>query len=210
MLVLDASASMAFPVATRAKWRRAQEIAIGLAAVVHADGDPVGVAVRGDGGLERVVPPRTRRGVVSEIARVIAAADPSGDDPIAPRVGALRSARLAVLTDLLGDADELLRAARVRIAAGGEVHLVHIVAREELEPPRRPLLAADPEQPTLQRLLVDSTRVAYENAFGEWRADMARRWRAAGAVYIEVVTDEPASHAVRRIAEAPGIGGVRA
>jgi uncharacterized protein (DUF58 family) len=210
MLVLDASASMAFPVATRAKWRRAQEIAIGLAAVVHADGDPVGVAVRGDGGLERVVPPRTRRGVVSEIARVIAAADPSGDDPIAPRVGALRSARLAVLTDLLGDADELLRAARVRIAAGGEVHLVHIVAREELEPPRRPLLAADPEQPTLQRLLVDSTRVAYENAFGEWRAEMARRWRAAGAVYIEVVTDEPASHAVRRIAEAPGIGGVRA
>src|SRR4051812_1432825 len=44
-IVLDASASMAFPVASRAKWRRAQEIAIGLAAVTHADGDPVGVAV---------------------------------------------------------------------------------------------------------------------------------------------------------------------
>jgi len=209
MLVLDASASMAFPVATRAKWRRAQEIAIGLAAVVHADGDPVGVAVRGDRGLERVVPPRTRRGVVSEIARVIDATNPGGDDPIAPRVGALRSARLAVLTDLLGDADELLRAARVRVAAGGEVHLIHIVAREELDPPRRPLLAADPEQPALQRLLVDSTRGAYENAFGEWRAEMARRWRAAGAVYIEVVTDEPASRAVRRIAEAPGMAGGR-
>jgi uncharacterized protein (DUF58 family) len=209
MLVLDASASMAFPVATRAKWRRAQELAVGLAAVVHADGDPVGVAVRDDRGLERVVPPRTRRGVVSEIARVVDGAEPNGADPLAPRVAALRSARIAVLTDLLGDADELLGAARVHIAAGGEVHLIHVVAREELEPPRRPILAADPEQPTLRRLLVDSTRPAYENAFGEWRAEMARRWRAAGAVYIEVVTDEPAPRAVRRIADAPGVGGAR-
>jgi len=209
MLVLDASASMAFPVATRAKWRRAQEIAIGLAAVVHADGDPVGVAVRDDRGLDRLVPPRTRRGVVGEIARVIDAAQPAGADPLAPRLAALRSARIAVITDLLGDADELLRAARVHLAAGGEVHLIHIVAREELEPPRRPILAADPEQPALQRLLVDSTRRAYEDAFGEWRAEMARRWRAAGAVYIEVVTDEPAPHAVRRIAEAPRVGAAR-
>lgn len=207
MIVLDASASMAFPVATQGKWRRAQEIAIGLAAVVHADGDPVGVAVRDEHGLEHVVPTRTRRGVVSEIARVVGAAQPSGVDPLASRVAGLRSARIALVTDLLGDADELLRAARVRVAAGGEVHLIHIVAREELEPPRRPILAADPELPSLQRLLVDSTREAYQQAFGEWRAEMARRWRAAGASYIEVVTDEPAPHAVRRIAEAPGIGG---
>jgi uncharacterized protein (DUF58 family) len=209
MLVLDASASMAFPVATRAKWRRAQEIAIGLAAVVHADGDPVGVAVRHDHGVERVVAPRTRRGVVSEVARVVDGAAPSGVDPLAPKVAALRTARIAVLTDLLGDADELLAAARVRIAAGGEVHVIHIVAREELELPRRPMLAADPEQPSLQRLLVDSTRAAYENAFGEWRTEMAGRWRAAGAMYIEAVTDEPAPRVVRRIAEAPGIGGAR-
>src|SRR5438270_12314544 len=44
-IVLDASASMAFPTATRAKWQLAQELAVGLAAVTHASGDPVGVAV---------------------------------------------------------------------------------------------------------------------------------------------------------------------
>src|SRR6476661_9120082 len=49
-IVLDTSASMAFPLATRGKWRLAQEIAIGLAAVVRADGDPVGVAVHDDHG----------------------------------------------------------------------------------------------------------------------------------------------------------------
>ena len=208
-LLLDASASMAFPLASRDKWRRAQEIAIGLAAVVHADGDPVGVAVRDERGVERVVAPRTRRGVVSEIARVVGAAEPGGGDPLASRLAAVRSTRVAILTDLLGDADELLHSARVRIAAGSEVHLIHIVAREELNPPRRPLLATDPEQPTLQRLLIDATRGAYEEAFGQWRAEMGRQWRAAGATYVEVVTDEPAPHAVRRIAEAPVIGGLR-
>lgn len=209
MLVLDASPSMAFPVTTRTKWRRAQEITIGLAAVVHADGDPVGVAVPDERGMMRVLPPRTRRGVVGEIARVVDAADPDAADTLADTVTALRTARVAVITDLLGDADALLRAARAHIAAGRDVHVVHIVAREEIDPPRRVMLAADPEAPTIQRLLVDGTRRGYDEAFGAWRADMARRWRAAGASYVEVVSDEPSPHAVRRIAEPPFAGGTR-
>jgi hypothetical protein len=107
---------------------------------------------------------------------------------------------------LLGDADDLLRAARVHIAGGGEVHLVHIVAREELEPPRRTMLAADPEESGTQRLLSESTRREYESAFSEWRSDVAHQWRTSGASYVEVVTSEPASHAVRRIAEAAAVG----
>jgi uncharacterized protein (DUF58 family) len=200
-IVLDASASMAYPVTTRLKWRRAQEIAIGLAAVAHAQGDPVGVAVPDDSGRLRMLPPRTRRGVVSEIARVIDAADPDGIDPLAPALSAIRSARIAIVTDLLGDGDALLRAARVHIVSGGEVHVVHVIAREEIDLPRRTMLAADPEEPQTQRFLVDSRRRGYDAAFAEWRAGVARQWRAAGAAYVEVITDEPSSHAVRRIAE---------
>lgn len=211
-LLLDASSSMAFPLATHAKWQQARQLAIGLAAVAHAGGDPVGVAVHDDVGEMRILPPRTRRSVVSEIARVIDAAEPDGVEPLAPTLAALRSPRIAILTDLLGDADELLRAASVHIVGGGEVHLVHIVAREELNPPRRALLAADPEAPSLQRLLVDSTRRTYLEAFGEWRASMARRWRAAGASYVEVATDEEPARAVRRIVEPPALvmSGARA
>jgi uncharacterized protein (DUF58 family) len=205
-VVLDASASMAYPVATRAKWRRAQEIAIGLAAVVHGDGDPVGVAVQQEDGKVRLLAPRTRRGVVSEIARVVDAADPEGLGPLAPTVGAIRTPRIAIVTDLLGDADELLRAARVHIVAGGEVHLVHLIAREEIDPPNRPMLAADPEQPSLHRLLAEQTRAGYDRAFAEWRAEMARAWRSAGAAYTEVIADEPAPHAIRRITEVPTAG----
>jgi hypothetical protein len=82
------------------------------------------------------------------------------------------------------------------------VHVAHVVAREELDPPRRTLLAADPEQGFIQRMLVESTRREYEERFASWRSDVARRWRAGGASYTEVITDEPASHAVRRIASA--------
>jgi len=110
---------------------------------------------------------------------------------------------------LLGDADDLLRAARVHIVAGADVHLIHIVAREELDPPRRTMLAADPEEPGTQRLLSDATRRDYDRAFGEWRSDVAHQWRASGASYTEVVTSEPASHAVRRIAERTAIRAER-
>ncbi|HEX4355126.1 MAG TPA: DUF58 domain-containing protein [Polyangiales bacterium] len=209
-ILLDASPSMAYPVATRAKWRRAQEIAIGLAAVVHADNDPVGIAVPDDRGRMRILPPRTRRGVVGEISRVVDAADPDSPEPLAPTLAMLRSPRLAIITDLLGDADDLLRTASVHIVGGGEVHLVHMVAREEIELPKRTMLAADPEAPELQRVLIDSTRRGYERAFADWRSEMARRWRAAGASYVEVIADEPAPHAVRRIAEPPRVSGARA
>src|SRR5262245_52966066 len=173
-IVIDASASMAFPMTTRAKWQRAQEIAIGLAAVVHGDGDPVGVALQEEEGRIRVLPPRSRRGVVSEIARVVDGADPEGLAPLASIVAAARTPRIAIITDLLGDADELLRVARVHIVAGGEVHLVHIVAREEIDPPRRAMLAADPEAPSLHRLLADAKRPGYDRAFAEWGWEIAR------------------------------------
>ncbi len=202
-ILLDASASMAFPVTTRAKWRQAQNVAVGLAAVAHGDGDPVGIVAPDDrtAGGARVLPPRTRRGVVSEIAHVVDDADPDGIDPLAPMLAGIRSRRIAIITDLLGDADALLAAAHVHVASGGELTLVHVVARDELEPPRRTLLAADPENPAIQRLLIEGARREYERRFSEWRAIEARRWRSAGAVYALVVDDEPTAHAVRRIVE---------
>jgi uncharacterized protein (DUF58 family) len=202
-IVVDASASMAFPSDTLAKWRHAQEIAVGLAAVAHADGDPVGLVAGGWRETPLVVAPRTRRGVVAELARALDAVTPRGSAALAPIVAALRTARVAIVSDVLGDADAMLRVARMHIVAGGEVHLVHVVASEEVDPPRRPLLAWDPEQHGVQRMLTESTRAAYQSQFAAWRGEMARRWRAAGATYTEVTTAEPAAHAVRRIAE-PG------
>lgn len=203
-IVLDSSASMAFPLATHAKWHRAREIAVGLAAVAQAGGDPIGIVLADGRGETRVVAPRTRRSVVDEIAHVVADAEAGGGAPLAPLVRAARSARIAIISDLLGDSDDVLREIRAHAAGGGEAHVVHIVAREELDLPRRTLLAADPEDPLLERLLTEATRRAYEEAFGEWRAELARQVRSGGAAYTEVVTDEPAAHAVRRITRPAG------
>lgn len=199
VLLVDASASMAFPTESRAKWEQCRRLAIGLAAVAHAAGDPVGIIVPTAGGA-RWLAPRTRRGVIGEAVRLLGDVQPDGDTPLAPGFALARQAwRVAIISDFLGDADALLRAARERLSAGAEVHAVHIVAREELEPTADAILATDPEQSTLRRPLVAATRDAYMRAFSAWRTELARAWRAAGATFTEVVADEPSALAVRRI-----------
>jgi uncharacterized protein (DUF58 family) len=197
-IAVDASPSMAFPEPGLDKWRLARRIAVGLAAVARAAGDPVALAIPGPAGA-RVLPPRTRAGVLGEIARALDDARPSGGS-IADAVRALRGcARLVVVADFLGEEDELLRMAREHIAAGGDVHAVHVVAREELDPAHRAILATDPERPELHRALADATRDAYLSAFGAWRDALGRAWRVAGGTMTLARTDEPAEHVVRRI-----------
>ena len=161
------------------KWRRAQEIAVGLAAVAHADGDPVGVVAPGAGDAARVLPPRTRRGVVSEIARVVDGAHPEGTAPLAPAVASLRAATHRDHHRPAGRRRRAVaRGARAQSWRGGEVHVVHVVAREEIDPPRRAILAADPEQPSIAAF---ARRVRTRVGTPTRSASGARTWRAGGA-----------------------------
>lgn len=199
MLVVDASASMAFPAPSLGKWRLAKQLAVALSAIVHADGDPVGVMIAGPGDPHGLAP-RTRRGVTGEIARMLDAGAAAGDADVGRAAAAARvSQRVVVISDFLGHAGSVLRVAREHIAAGGEAHAVHVVSAVELEPPARPMLATDPEDASIQRPLVDATRAAYQQAFGQWRAALASDWHAAGAAFTLVRDDEPADRAVRRI-----------
>src|SRR5512132_2594562 len=72
-VVLDASASMDFPVDTHAKWHFATELAIGLAAVARSSADPVGLIIAQEGKMVQL-PPRTRQGVIHEMLRAVAEA----------------------------------------------------------------------------------------------------------------------------------------
>jgi uncharacterized protein (DUF58 family) len=200
ILMLDASASMAFPLASQGKWTQACRIAIGLAAVANSAGDPVGVMVAGERGVAQL-PPRTRRSVIGEAARLFESIEPAGSASLEPVLSLVRpTQRIVLISDFLADDDTLLRAARERITAGADVLAIHIVAREELEPSRASIIAQDPERPELKRSMVDETRQGYLEAFGAFRAELARGWRAAGAAYFEVPADEATDHAVRRIA----------
>ena len=200
VILVDASGSLAYPTATLEKWHYARHLAIGLAAAARRASDPVGVLVATANG-PRQLPPRTRQSVVHEIAKVLGDVTPEGNPDMAPLLAMLRrTARVAIISDFLGDADQLLRMASQLGAAGREVHAVHVVHPAELDPPRRTSLLADPEQQDYKRPLTPETRRRYLESFGAWRERLAREWRMSGAYYTEVVTSEPAAHAVRRIA----------
>ena len=209
-LLLDASASMAFPLATQGKWEQACRLAIGLAAVAHGAGDPVGVVVPADRGVA-ALPPRTRRGVIAEAARLLETIAPAGSASLVPALTLVKPAqRVVLISDFLGEDDALLRAARERITAGADVLAIHIAAREELDPPATAIIAVDPENAELERSLVSETREGYLAAFAAWRSELARAWREAGAAYFEVPADEAADHAVRRIASPASTGSAQA
>ena len=198
IFVLDASASMAFPSAADGKWAQACRLVVGLASVAHAAADPVGIIVPGT--PRRALPMRARGGVIGEIARLVDGIAPGGEAALAPVVREVeRAARLVLVTDLLGDAPALLRAASEQLARGTDCLLLHCVARQELEPPSASVLAEDPERGDVRRALVPATREGYRAAFDDWRAEQARAWRAAGARYVEIVDDAVPERAVRRV-----------
>ncbi|HEY0780173.1 MAG TPA: DUF58 domain-containing protein [Gemmatirosa sp.] len=212
--VVDASLSMAYPDAAtvgrgagrlHAKWRTACAVAVGLAAVAHAAGDPVGLVVGEASGLARVLAPRSRRGVVSEVARALEGVSPAGAGGLAPLVARAAGSvgtRLVLIGDFLeADLAAVRRGTAAHAAGGGEVYAVHIVAAEELEPPSGLRVAVDPEDARTRRAMDAGARAAYGATFAAWRAELARGWRDAGASYTLVRSDEPVGHAVRRVVQ---------
>ena len=206
MIVLDASASMAFPVATNGKWKLAAELGVGLGAVARNSGDPVGLVVAGEEPL--LLAPRMRRSVTHEIIRAVSAARPSGNTPLAPSVSiaAQSGGRLVVVTDFLGDAEELLTVASRLVAAGREVHAVHVIAQEEIDPSAAAAMVSDPEAPELRRALTTDTRDSYLVAYGDWRDRIAHEFAEAGVAYATaVVGEETTEHLIRRITAPRGV-----
>ncbi len=199
MVVVDASASMAFPPVTAAKWELAAAVALSLVAVAHGDNDPAGIAIVGGGDI-RSLPPRTRRGTVANVLKLLVETAPGGSAPLAPVLAMVRSSRrVAIVSDFLGDADALVDRARELVASGREVHAVHIVAAEELDPDPAHAVVNDPEEPGLTRPLDASTMGEYREAFAAWRAGLAARWRAAGVAYTLATGGEAPERIVRRI-----------
>lgn len=206
-VVLDGTASMAFPVETLAKWHLAAQIAIGLAAVARRSADPVGlVLVRNGENLQ--LPPRTRQSVIHEMVRAVQETTPSGDSPLTPAFDAASrvSGRIVVISDFLGDADDLLANASRAVVSGKEVHALHVIAPEEIDPSKESLLVSDPEMPDIRRPLMGDARDAYRKTFAAWRDRIAHEWSESGISFnVAVVGEETPDHLIRRITAPRGI-----
>ena len=181
------------------KWRMACGVAVGLAAVAHASGDPVGVLAQHADGVLRM-PPRTRRGTVREIARALDTLRPGGTSALATALMQIpATARCVLVTDCLGDHDATITNASVLAAGGAMLECVHIVARDELALPEGVFRAQDPEDAAVWRVTSADVRSGYATRFGAFRMQVRDRWRAVGAGYTEVVTDEMPARAVRAV-----------
>jgi uncharacterized protein (DUF58 family) len=201
-MVLDASASMAFPDGAASKWALARQLTVALTSVAHASGDPAGVVVAGN--PRATIRPRTRQGIVADVIQLLHDVTPVGDSQLAPSVlNAARSCiRVALVSDFLGDLDDTLRVVRELVASGHDVYALHVIAREEIDPPAGVTAVMDPEQEDVRRSLAAETRDGYLRAFAEWREETAARWLAGGAAYRLIITgQEPVANAVRRVVQ---------
>lgn len=198
-IVLDASASMRFPLNGYGKWEHACAIAIGLTAIAINDGDAVGVTVTAAAG-DRALPPRRRRDALNDVAQLFDSVHPVGSPSLAESVKRVASSpRLVVITDFLGDAEQSVPSLRIAAAAGAEIFAVHVTAEEEINPQTRPFVASDPEQPDLQRALSPENRAGYDAAFAAWRERIAGELHGMSARYTFTSTAEPVRDTVRRI-----------
>jgi uncharacterized protein (DUF58 family) len=198
-IIVDASASMRFPVEGYGKWEHACAIALGLTSVAISDGDAVGISVATSVG-ERAIPPRRRRDVLHDISELFRSIDVSGEASMAGAVERLVSApRLVVITDFLGEAERALGALRVAAASGAEIFAVHVVAETEMSPPERAFMASDPERPEFRRAMSDENRARYLETFATWRGRVAGELHAMNGNYRMTTTAEPVRDVVRRV-----------
>ncbi len=199
LILVDGSASLAFPSDTLSKWTQACRLAVGLASVARNDGDPAGLVVSHERRPVRLVP-RARSGAIPEMARALQALTPEGSARLGPALEQVRAGwRLVLISDFLGDEVELLPLVRQRIVAGAEVFAVQIVADEELQPPEATRLAVDPERPAVRHVLQAGVHREYAERFAAWRATLRSEWRHAGAEFTEVRAEEDSARAIRRI-----------
>jgi hypothetical protein len=149
-----------------------------------------------------------RRSVTHEIIRAVSGARPGGSAVLAPSVSiaAQSGGRLVIVTDFLGDAAELLTVASRWVSAGREVHAVHVIACEEIDPPHEAAMVSDPELSDVRRALTADTRDSYMAAFAAWRERIAHDFTEAGVAYsTAIVGEETADHLIRRITAPRGV-----
>ena len=208
-LVLDTSASMAFPLAGRnaagaeamaavSKFRYAVIAAAALAHLISTQGDAVGLHA-----ADRFIAPRAGRQHLRALLAALASLDAegawSGGETVRRAAERLkRRGLLLVFSDFYDDEERTLAELRRAARMGHEVVLFQILSRDEIELPyRRDLEFTDLE--TGRRLAVNAglARGDYKDAV----AAFLERWRsragAEGFQYSLIVTDTPPERSLR-------------
>ncbi|RMG07415.1 MAG: DUF58 domain-containing protein [Planctomycetota bacterium] len=194
-LLLDQSASMGVGEPTKLAYARC--VAVALAYIALAGGDRVTVCVVRDAAPARAFRGRGR----SALARLLTALarDPaaSGKTSLSAAVAGFLARRpspgtVVLCSDLLDPSGHRPPLDRL-LAAGHEVHLLHVLTPEELAPrPGADAELVDSETGRAVSIALTQRAVRrYRRAFAAWHADIVAFCRRRGVGYVLARTDVP-------------------
>ncbi len=167
-LLLDASASMAYPESGITKLTCASWLGAGLAYLAWRQRDAVGLSVF-DVKMRHHLAPMSRKGHLQRIFDTLEGVEASGEGSVGEALLSIgstlqRRGLVVVLSDLLGDPRDILRAVGVLRHRGHDLILLQVLDRGEIDLGLRgPAIVEDME--TGERLATDAAEVRDE--YGE-------------------------------------------
>jgi uncharacterized protein (DUF58 family) len=202
MIVLDASASMAFPEDGVSKFRYGAITAAALAYLVATSGDAVGFMTMANGALTYVPAKAGRphlRSLIARIDRIEAGGEWMPERVIARAAELLkRRGVMIVISDFYDAVDETRRELRRVAKRGHDVAMLQIISPAETGFPYRGSVEFE-DLESGERRLVDAGAVerGYRTAVGEFLADCRRAAHRDGVDYALLSTGAPPERALR-------------
>jgi uncharacterized protein (DUF58 family) len=211
-VVLDSSASMAFPAAPSSsddrppsKFRYGVIAAAALAQLISAQGDAVGLLAGGRYIASRAGRPHLR-GLLAGLAGVQPGGSWSGADTVR-RVAERLSGRglLLVISDFYDDEDGMFEELRRAARRGHEVVMFQLLSREEIDLPyRQDLEFTDLETGRSLAVNAGLARRDYKDGMSAFLERWHSRAGSEGFQYSLVITDTPPALALRNFLLARG------
>jgi uncharacterized protein (DUF58 family) len=219
MIVLDASASMAYPASASrglpargvSKFRYATMVAAALAHLLITQGDAAGLMTGGEASPVYLPPRASRahlRAIVAGLDRIVPAGVWRPARSIATAANLLKRRGIVIVISDFYDAEaETLAEMRRAMRRGHEVVMLQVLSREELELPYRGAVEfEDLESGATQVIDAGAATATYATAIAafldRWRTDA----RSAGLDHMLMTTETPPQEALREflIARANG------
>lgn len=138
-LLVDVSASMAYPAEGVSKFLYATYLAAGISYLAWRQRDAPGLALL-DNQLREMLPPRTQRAHLARIMEVLERATPGGQTDLGTAIGQASAAisrrgLVVLISDLWAEPDSVVRALRFFRRRGHDVVVLHVLHPDELHFP---------------------------------------------------------------------------
>ena len=202
MLVVDGSASMAFPEGAGSKWRYAAVLAASLGHLVVSQGDGVGLLAM-TGNRMTYLPARGGRPHLRSLIATLDRLEPSGS--WSPARGISRGAELLkrrgvvlVISDFQDVVDETHRELRRVASHGHDVAMLHVIAPDESSFPYSGDVEFEDLETSEKRLLdAGSIAAEYRRAFADFLTRSREQALRDHVDYALLRTDMPPGRALR-------------